>query len=97
MVEPLEDLGLNTSDINSVLLACCCIVPTPPGLPEDVSTTRSAASDASVSSEESVVYEDVIKAFHLSGSISRSLQLKRDWVRFVTCCRLCIAHLGSNR
>jgi hypothetical protein len=94
VVEPLEDAGLTSSDINTLLLACCSVVPTP-AIPTHNLTSTNSLGDISVN--DSGVYEDVVKAMHLSSKVMRALQLKRDWVRFVTCCRMCIAQLCNQR
>lgn len=95
VVEPLEELGLSNADINNLLLACCNVVPTP-AIPT-VKLTSSSSSNSCDGNDSSGVYEDAVKAMHLSSSIMRALQLKRDWVRFVTCCRMCIVHLCNSK
>jgi len=93
VVEPLEELGLNSTDINTLLLACCSVVPTPA-----IPTVNLPPSGSLIETSEATgAYEDVVKAMHLSSSVMRALQLKRDWVRFITCCRMCIVHLCNSK
>lgn len=90
----MEDLQLDPLAINTLLLACCNIIATPL-LPNnnnnnDNSNNNNIPLDKN---DDTPIYEDIVKTMHLNSTITRSLQMKRDWVRFITCCRMCIVHL----
>ena len=92
VLEPLEELGLNSSDIELFLTCCNFVVKAIP-----ISGRRNdsifASSEKNVSERDRGSPSDSTRAASSRKILSKGEQLRKDLIRFFTCCKICIIHI----
>jgi hypothetical protein len=98
VLEPLEELSLNSADIQLFLTCCNFVVKAIP-----ISGKRNDSIFTSASSEKSLLDRDrgsPLDSAKLTGSkkaLGKGDQLRKDLIRFFTCCKMCIVHIQQVR
>ena len=104
----MEEYGCTAAEINTLLLHVYVILPisntnttsgsnttsggnATTGLHINTYTnTSNSNSNVEYASTASTAHDDIVI---IDKHKHHALYLRRDWLRFITCCRLCIAHL----
>lgn len=93
IAEPLEECGILPLDMPSIIAACFYVVSDIPDSNRQ-SIMRSSTVDSSLRAESTTI-ANTPSATTVSRATTRTDQLKRDWLRFITFCRLCLSQLCS--
>lgn len=94
VLEPLEELCLNASDIELFLTCCNFVVKAIPisGRRND-SIFASASSEKNISERDRGSPSDSTRAASSRKILTKGDQLRKDLIRFLTCCKICIIHI----
>jgi hypothetical protein len=104
IIEPLEEGGLTQIEVQSFL--CCCnnlnkdigdlkmnrSISAPTPSPRDTNYNTSSSSYATFE----IGHSSSIAISSLTRKLSRIDILRKDWMRFLMCCRMCIGLINSN-
>jgi len=85
VLEPLEDLGLSPTEIQTFLICCYYVVRPLPGVNTSSSATPTSRSSLSVSESVSGSMRKV--------TADKGRRLGKDWLRFLLCCRMILFQL----
>lgn len=104
IVEPLEEHGLTAAEIHSFLICCNEMIQ---AYPEEVirnylastrpsSNSISSNTSAGSANETSKSESQSTKSMDIASKRTKGTSLRKDWLRFLICCRLCIMELMNG-